>query len=307
MAVAMTTYGSTLSDLQRLTNEDRALDYQRANFQDSINAQRLSDFLKARSEENKTKSQRDAEAAKMLDSQQDRAQRGTQFNTQQQNLMKIEEWRNTADATTEAARARSAIDLAKLQGSNALEVAKVGAQQMDPRTFQYVAQIEAENRDSLADFNLKKSLSDERRAAVRERNTIQGNKGAFDVGAPNAGFFNRSVDPRWTALNERIAQLDSEAIKLGLREGPDGGYVIPAYTPIKVPAMLNQGGSPMTPATTPAPAGGVVLPYLPENQTAPAQVADPFPFLSTDAPPARTNAVPVRRFRVTPDGQFMPQ
>ena len=283
MGVAMTTFGSNLSDLQRLTNEDKALDYQRANLEDQLSAQRLSNFLKARSEENKTKSQRDADAARMLDAQQARAQQGGQFDTQQRNLMAIESGRLAADKAADTARFSAAERLQGLAGANQLEIAKLQAanRPMDPRIFQEVAAIEAENRDSLADYNLKKGMSEARRALVRERNIEGGNKGAFDWGEPD--------HPKWKALGEKIAQMDAEAFKLGLRESPDGGYVIPPFTPIRVPAMLN--ASPVPSATVPA----AVPTYKMDFSNS---------FVSPVAPaPAQTPAAN-RVFEVTPDGGF---
>lgn len=288
MAVSLTTYGSTLSDLQRLTNEDRALDYQRANFQDDINARRLSEFLKARSEDNKVKSQRDSEAAKLLDAQQDRAMRGSQFNTQQGNLMKIEEGRNAADIAAETARARSAIDLAKLQGSNALEVAKIQGQnrQIDPRYFQALAETEALNQEGQQQVEYAERLSNARKATLAAKNS------PMQASEDSWGWGNPEYKKRITDAETTLKQLDATATSLGLAVAPDGGYVIPPFKPIQVPAFFNQGVNPVAPA------------QVPIQQPA----ADPFPFLSTDAPPARTLApiatpAPVRRFRVTPDGR----
>lgn len=284
MAVAMTTYGSTLSDLQRLTNEDRAMDYQRANFQDQITAQRLSEFLKARSEDNRTKSQRDAEAARLLDAQQARAQQGSQFNTQQQNLMAIEQGRNAADRASEAARAAAAIDLAKLQAESAKEIATIQGQnrQIDPRYFQTLAETQALNQEGQQQAAYAEQLSNARKATLAAKNSpMQASEDAW-------GPFNSAYKKRVADADATLKQLDATASSLGLAVAPDGGYIVPAFKPIQVPAMFNQGVNPVTPVAPP------VQEVVPD---------EPFPFLSTDAPPARTPAPPVRRFRVTPDGR----
>lgn len=270
MAVAMTTFGSTLSDLQKLTNDDRALDYSRANFQDDINARRLSDFLKARSEENRTKAQRDAEAARLLDAQQARAQQ------------------IAADK-----------ELQGMAGANALEIAKLqsASRQMDPRMFQVASDIEAENNEQQDRINRIRQLSAQRKMALGEKGRIEADKswtrslsGVLDFGAPNQGIINRSVDPRWKELTDMIANLDAEAKSLGGLVANDGGYNIPVVTPLKTPAMFN--ANPVAPAATPTP----VVPQ-----------SGPLPFISTDSPPAMRPTAPVRRFRVTPDNQFLPQ
>lgn len=310
MAVARSTFGSTLSDLQRLTNEDRAMDYQRANFQDDINARRLSEFLKARSEENKTKSQRDSEAARMLDAQQARAQQGQQFNTQQGNLMEIERGRNAADVAAEAARAKSALDLATLQGASAKEIATIQGQnrQIDPRFFDTLASTEALNSENKSMFDYATQLSERRKQAAAELKAAEGdNWGPWNSDAYNTWKKTFGTAPNKKKAIETLAQLDS-AVKglrfgdiIGLAVDPvTGGYMIPPLNQVKVPAMLNQGGTPVGPTPVQS---GVNLPYVPEYQAAPA--TDPFPFLSTDAPPARTPAPPVRKFKVTPDNQFM--
>lgn len=275
MAVAMTTFGSTLSDLQKLTNDDRALDYSRANFQDQINAQRLSDFLKARSEENKTKAQRDAEAARMLDAQQARAQQGQQFNTQQENLMQLERDRLTSAKDLQAAAGATDLEIEKLRAAN---------RQMDPRYFDSLIDIQAANQEQQQRAKYAEQLSNARKATLAQKNS------PMQASENSLGWWNPAYKKRVADADMTLKQLDATALSLGLAVAPDGGYIIPSFTPIQIPPMLNQ--NPVTPAPAPTP----VAP--PDN---------PLPFLSTDAPPARTNTVPVRRFRVTPDGQFMPQ
>lgn len=282
MAVAMTTYGSTLSDLQRLTNEDRAIDNQRANFQDQINAQRLSDFLKARSEENKTKSQRDAEAAKMLDAQQARAQQGSQFDTQQRNLMSLEGNRLAADKELQGMAGANALEIAKLQSAN---------RPMDPRYFDSLIGIQASNQEQQQKAKYAEQLSNARKATLAAKNS------PMQASEDSLGWGNPAYKKRVADADTTLKQLDATALSLGLAVAPDGGYIIPAFTPIQVPAMLGQ--QPAAPMTSPVAPASVAPARIPLNE--------PLPFLSTDSPPARTNLPPVRRFRVTPDGQFMPQ
>lgn len=285
MAVAMTTFGSTLSDLQKLTNDDRALDYSRANFQDDVNARRLSDFLRARSEENRTKAQRDADAARLLDAQQERAQRGSQFNTQQQNLMSIEGQRIAADKELQGMAGTNALEIARLQAAN---------RQMDPRMFQAMGDLQAVNQEDQQRVRYATQLSNTRKAALAERARIKADQGkglfTFDVGQPD--------DPRWKELNDVISNLDAQATSLGIALGPDGGYVVPEFTPMQVPAMFNPSPAPAVPAVT--------QPVVPQT--------GPLPFLSTDAPAARFRGAgasgswapeaPTRTFEVTPDGRF---
>lgn len=267
MAQAMTIFGSTLSDLQRLTNEDKALDYSRASQQDSINAQRLSEFLKARSEENRTKADRDRFAADLLDRQQGRAMQGSQFDTQQRNLMSLESQRLAADKELQGMAGSNALEIAKLQSAN---------RPMDPRYFQSLTDVQALNQEQQQKSKYAQQLSNARKAALAERNQLKG--GMFDFGEPNR-------NPRWKQLGDVIANLDTQAGTLGIAVGPDGGYIVPDYTPIQIPPMLNQNPVNSTPST-------------------PAVPVDPLPFLSTDSPPVRTAVPPTRTFEVTPDGTF---
>lgn len=322
MAVAMRTYGSTLSDLQALTNADRALDYQRANFQDQINAQRLSDFLKSRSDEQRTQADRDANAAKLLDAQQGRAQQGRQF-----------------DKGLQSDR-----DLAEMEARNRVDVAKIQAENkgIDPRYFQSLSEIQALNNEQLQNVNYAKQLSNRRRNATLRRQQIEASKGFFDVGEPN--------DPEWKQLGEVIASLDAQATQLGLGRSPDGGFIVPEYAPIPVPAMLNPAVRPSapppgtgiqaTPASPPVTSGAPSTPWLvdpesipygggpvapppmlaPPSAAAPRDYSDPsmagfFDLfrrapasapIAPYGPPMATPQLAPRRWRLAPDGTVVP-
>lgn len=303
----MTTFGSTLSDLQAGINTAQGIDYQRANFQDQINAQRLSDFLRARSEQNRTQALRDADMARIVEARNAREMQDRQFDVQQRNLM----------------------ELGRLEQQTRKDVANIAAanRAIDPRAYQSFADIQALNNENFRDVQFKKQLSNARKAAVAERERIKSNQrwfapsfrgsegGLFDFGEPD--------DPRWKQLNEVIAGLDAQASSLGLGPAADGGYVVPDYTPIEVPAMFdpnrrltldpNQPAAVVTPVT---PSAAVAAPAAGGVEVVPGgifqQLQDANQTLDFQGAGIRTPAFnlpqplpesPTRRIRITPDGR----
>lgn len=212
---SLSTFGTTLTDLQSGMNAAQGLENQRSNFQDQVAAQRLSDFLRARSDENRTKAQRDAYMAQILESQQARGQQGRQFDAELKNRL----------------------DLGQLDAASRKEVATIGAGRTDPRFADTIADIQAQNAKNFQNVQYAKKLSAARKALLAQKNAPMTDE--EDI----LGWKNPAYKKRVDDIDAAIKQLDTQATLLELGVSADGGYVVPDFTEIPVPAMLNPGGS----------------------------------------------------------------
>lgn len=233
MAIAMRTFGNTLSDLQAGTNADKGLDYQRANLQDQVNQQRLEAFLKLRGQQLEQQAKQSQMAAERAQRMAELLQQNKQFDTEQRNRMDLGRLNSETQKSIAESDARSRLDAAKATAEG----------RFDPRGMQALADIEALNQENLQKTRYAQQLSDARKAAIATRNKIKADQGFFDVGQPN--------DARWAEINDAITKLDAQAVQLGIAPSPDGGYVVPGYVPIIVP---NARGSVSAPVVSPSPA-----------------------------------------------------
>lgn len=217
MAIPLSTYGNTLSELQAGTNAAQALDYQRANAQDAISQQRLEAFLRLRGQELQAKAQQNRDAAERAQRMAELLQQNSQFGTSEANRMKL------ADI-----EARTRENVAKTTAE---------ARGLDPRVYQMMTEYQAMNDERAQLMSKGQQLSAARIAALAEKKKLKDAQGWTDLGDPNVSFFNRRVNPRWTELNDTIAKLDAEALRLGFAPSPDGGYVLgaPATTTPTIP------------------------------------------------------------------------
>ena len=144
-------------------------------------------------------------------------------------------------------RESNTMKLGELDAKSRAEVARIGADArgMDPRMFQSFSEIQALNNENQNKIRYAKQLSEARKAALLEREKIKANKGWFDFGQPN--------DPRWAELNSLITNLDTEATKLGLAQSPEGGYLVPDFTPIASPVYPGMRTPSVALPTSPAP------------------------------------------------------
>lgn len=208
MAISMTTFGNTLSELQAGANADKGLDYQRANAQDALNQQRLEAFLRLRGQQLETQARQSDTAAA-------RTQRMAELLQQ-----------------TQANR-----ELAQMDAASRLAVANATAA---GRGAPANAELEALKFEQAQLLQRGKQMSDARKAAVAERQKIKDAQGRTDFFEPNISFWNRRVNPRWTELNDLIAKIDVEAGKLGFAPSADGGLTV-GDTPVtpQVPTQFN--------------------------------------------------------------------
>lgn len=227
MAIAMRTFGSTLSDLQALTNADKGLDYQRANAQDAINAQRLEAFLRLRGQALQTEAQKNRDAADRAQRMAELIQQGSQFKTSEENKIKLGQME--ADSRRDAAKATAEGRLNP---------------QLEGLKLQH-AQEEAERR-SLSEA--RKKISDEMRLLEQAKA-----KNFWDFGDPNDPGA-RWTSTRYGALRDAREALDKNAAQLGLSPHPDGGYVGYDVPSVVVPVTPPQAVAPVPPMIPIAPA-----------------------------------------------------
>lgn len=238
MAIPLSTYGNTLTDLQSGTNAAQGLDYQRANAQDAINQQRLEAFLKLRGQQAQIQAQQNALA-------QDRAMQMAQLIQQDKQF-------NTTAANT--------MTLADKDAASRLAVANAAAKGMDPRAFETILAYNQQGQDKVAQA---RALSAQRKSTLAEIKAEK-DKHWYGNGAGAAQFKNTfGREPDASSAASRLNALDTQAASLGLEpdneiDSPSfGGYKLPTFNPITT------GGSRGTPAINP--------PVLPFNPTGPAQ------------------------------------
>lgn len=228
MAVG-TIYGNTLSDLQAGKNAAQGLDYSRANAEDATSQQRLEAFLRLRGQQAAIQAQQNQLAADRAMRMAELIQQNQQFGTREKNLM----------------------DLGKLEAQTRENVAKTTAEGrgVDPRTISNLWQIQDAERQKAERINFLNQLSETRRQVKKQIDAMKANQGLTDFGDPNVSFWNRSVSPEWTRLNQQLKELDAAAARsvdpdTGLAPVVDettGGYFIPGYhapAPTAIPGQF---------------------------------------------------------------------
>lgn len=278
MAIAMRTFGNTLSELQAGTNADKGLDYQRANAQDAINQARLEAFMRLQGQKYQTQAQQSEQAA-------NRAQRMAEL------LQQIEANR----------------ELTQMDAKSRLEVAKAMAEgrAVDPRIAGLKLELEQEETENRALSEARKKIFDEMKLLEK----AQSANWWRDRGEPNdiGAIFSSS---RYGQLKEALAKMDAAAAERQLTPDSDGWYVgyklatpvIPVQpnsaTPVNpVPAMI-----PTVPAPAPAPTGAAYMGMGGMLPSSAIRTPAPVPSLFDTSIPRLRPQGATNRFELTPDG-----
>lgn len=273
------TYGNTLSELQAGTNADRAVAYSRQNAEDATSQARLEAFLRLQGQKYQTQAQQSALQADRAQRMAESIQQNSQFNTTEQNRLKLGEM-----------DAKSRLDVAK---------ATADARGIDPRALQTILDHNAEGEEKLS---IARALSAQRKALLDEIKASGDDEFGFGswngpAYKPWKDTFGREPDAKSAAA--RLNALDIKAATAGFEtDAIGGGYVIPKFTPL-VPG--GRGVLPSQPQETPpSPIPAVNEPALPfaggqfRGVGGGASVGEP---ASVVPDPGSTN-----RFRWTPNG-----
>lgn len=277
-----TAYGNTFTDLMAGINAAQALDYQRANAQDAANTARAVARIQQRGQEAQLESQRKQQEsqtafalAQLLSQQREAA-------ADRQSLM-----------DRERLRAETTKSIAESDNKARAELEK-NRSVFDPRAFSTIAEIEALNNEQIQTRQKAQQLSEARKAALALKKAAQGDKwGPWNTKEYNDAKAAGTLIPESEA-DARLKAIDAAAATLGLVPSFDGGFVIPALTPIQIPDMLNRGA--IAPGTAPLSPAAVTpvtpaVPFVVDPETIPYGNPNPI------APPV----MPSQPMGATPD------